>query len=70
MAETEAVKSKRDTTLERLRGKYPEEQFDDDEQIFGRINADYDEYDNKLAGYQEREGKFSDMFTSDPVQPG
>ena len=66
MAETEAVKSKRDTTLERLRGKYPEEQFDDDEQIFGRINADYDEYDNKLAGYQERESKFSDMFTSDP----
>lgn len=66
MAETETVKSKRDTTLERLRGKYPEEQFDDDEQLFGRINADYDEYDNKLAGYQERESKFSDMFTSDP----
>lgn len=66
MPETEEVKSKRDTTLERLRGKYPEEQFDDDEQLFGRINEDYDRYDKELAGYQEREGKFSDMFTSDP----
>lgn len=66
MAETEAIKSKRDLTLERLRGKYPEEQFDDDEQLFGRINDDYDQYDTELAGYKDREGKFSDMFTSDP----
>lgn len=66
MAETETVKSKRDLALERLRGKYPEEQFDDDEQLFGRINDDYDQYDSELAGYKEREGKFSDMFTSDP----
>lgn len=66
MVETETVKSKRDLALERLRGKYPDEQFDDDEQLFGRINDDYDQYDSELAGYKEREGKFSDMFTSDP----
>lgn len=66
MAETETVKSKRDLTLERMRGKYPDEQFDDDEQLFGRINDDYDQYDSELAGYKEREGKFSDMFLSDP----
>lgn len=66
MAESETVKSKRDLTLERMRGRYPDEQFDDDEQLFGRINDDYDQYDNELAGYKEREGKFSDMFTSDP----
>lgn len=66
MAETESVKSKRDLTLERLRGKYPDEQFDDDEQLFGRINDDFDQIDNELAGLKEREGKFSDMFTSDP----
>lgn len=66
MPENEAVKSKREIALERLRGKYPEEQFDDDEQVFGRINDDYDQYDSELAAYKEREGKFSDMFTSDP----
>lgn len=66
MAEPEEVKSNRELALERLRNKYPEEQFDDDEQLFGRINDQYDQYDNELAGYKEREGKFSDMFTSDP----
>lgn len=66
MAENEEVKSKRDLTLERLRGKYPEDTFDDDEQVFARINDDYDYYDKELAGYKEREGAFSDMFTSDP----
>lgn len=66
MPETDTVKSKRDLALERLQGKYPGEQFDDDEQIFARINDDYDKYDKELAGYKEREGKFSDMFTSDP----
>lgn len=66
MAETETVKSKREMTAERLRSRYPDEQFDDDEQLFGRINDDYEQYDNELAGYKEREGKFSDMFTSDP----
>lgn len=66
MAENEAVKSKREIALERLQRKYPEEQFDDDELIFGRINDDYDKYDSELAAYKDREGKFSDMFTSDP----
>lgn len=66
MAETEIVKSKRDMTLDRLRDRYPDERFDDDEQLFGRINDDYDQYDNELAGYRERESKFSDLFTSDP----
>lgn len=66
MPDNEEVRSKRDLTLDRLRSKYPEDQFEDDEQIFGRIYDDYDNYDNELAGYKEREGKFSDMFTSDP----
>lgn len=66
MAETDEVKSKRELTLERMQGKYPEEQFDDDEQLFGKINDEYDQYDQELAGYKEREGKFSDMFTKDP----
>lgn len=66
MPETETVKSKRDLALERLKGKYPEEAFDDDEEVFGRINDDFDQYDKEIAGYKDRESKFSDMFTSDP----
>lgn len=66
MADTETVKSKRDLALLRLKGRYPDEQFDDDEQVFGRINDDYDQYDKELGEYREREGKFADMFSKNP----
>ena len=66
MPDPETVKSKRDLALERLKGKYPEQAFEDDEQVFGRINDDFDQYDKEIAGYKDRESKFSDMFTSDP----
>lgn len=60
------VKSKRDSFMERMRGKYPDREFADDEEIFGQISDDYDGYDKELSGYKEREKAFSDMFTSDP----
>lgn len=60
------VKTKRDMFMERMKGKYPDREFADDETVFGQINDDYDEYDNELSGYREREKQFTDMFTSDP----
>ncbi len=64
--ENKDVKSKRDLAKERLHGKYPEMDFENEDVLFGRINDDYDEYDNELAGYKEREQKFVDVFTKDP----
>lgn len=68
MAEVEnkQVKSRRDAMLERLKTRYPDKEFADDEEIFGQISDDFDEVDKDLAGYKEREKAFSDMFTSDP----
>lgn len=66
MPENNQVKSKRDLAMERIRGKYPDKSFDDDESFFGQINDDYDEYDKKLSESRQREQAFSDMFTSDP----
>ena len=66
MAEENSVKTKRDMAMERLKTRYPDREFADDEAVFGQINDDYADYDNQLAGYKEREQKFSDMFTSDP----
>jgi len=60
------VKSKRDNFSARLKEKYPDREFVDDEAMFGQISDDYDEYDNQIAGYKEREKKFADMFSSDP----
>lgn len=66
MADNKDVKSKRELFSERMRGKYPDRQFDDDEALFGQINDDYDDYDNQLKGYKEREDAMSNLFTSDP----
>lgn len=68
MAEVEnkQVKSKREAMLERLKKRYPDKEFADDEAIFGQISGEIDEIDKELAGYKEREKAFSDMFTSDP----
>lgn len=64
--ENEQVKSKREMVLERLRNRYPDKDFSDDEAIFGQISDDVDEVDKELSGYKEREKAFSDLFTSDP----
>lgn len=66
MAEEKQVKSRRDQFGERLKKKYPDREYADDEALFGQINDDYDEYDNKLSGYQERESKLTDMLSRDP----
>ena len=66
MAEEKQVRSRRDQFGERLKQKYPEREYADDEALFGQINDDYDEYDKQLSGYREREAKLTDMFTKDP----
>lgn len=66
MAEGKQVKSRRDQFSERLKKKYPDREYADDEALFGQINDDYDEYDNKLASYEERESTLVDMFNHDP----
>lgn len=66
MADNNAVKSRRDTQIERLRGQHPDKKFDDDEEIFGQIFDDYDEYEKRLGEYRDREKTLSDMFAADP----
>ena len=66
MADNEQIKSKRDLHLERLRKKYPEKKFEDDEEIFGQIYDDYDQYEQENGAYRDREKTLSDMFSADP----
>ena len=66
MSKNTGVKSNRDRYTERLKAKYPDKEFADDEALFGQINDDYDSYDNELSGYREREKALSDLFASNP----
>lgn len=70
MAETQppkaSTKSRRDQFGERLKKKYPDREYADDEALFGQINDDYDDYDNRLNKYKERESRLTDLFSKDP----
>ena len=66
MADNNEVKSRRDQHLERLRKKYPDKKFEDDEEIYGQISDDYDTYEAELDGLRGREKSLSDMFAADP----
>ena len=66
MADNKTVKSSRERYSERLKAKYPDREYADDEAIFSQINDDYDDYDRRLSEYQEHEKAFSDLFTSNP----
>lgn len=67
MLDNKEIKSNRDRYTERLRAKYPDKEYPDDEALFGQINDDYDSYDNELSGYREREKALSDLFASNPL---
>lgn len=66
MADTQNDKTKRELMLERLRSKYPDQSFDDDEAVFDRIYADYDDYDKGKAMFDEQNSAFEKMFSADP----
>lgn len=66
MADNKQVKSRRDQIGERLKKKYPDREYADDEALFGQINDDYDEYDKELSDYREKESQLSEIFNRDP----
>lgn len=65
MADNNEVRSRRDQHIERLRKKYPDKKFEDDEEIYGTISDDYDQYEQELDGFRGREKTLSDMFAAD-----
>lgn len=65
-AENKKINSKREALLERLKGRYPDMPFEDEEEIYGRINDDYDDYEKGMGEYKKREEELSGMFTADP----
>lgn len=74
------VGNKRETLSARLKKNHPDEEWPDDEALFGRINDDYDAYEHSISDYENRvgeyekelghlrdnENKMTKMLTSDP----
>mgnify|MGYP003376846291 FL=1 len=66
MAKNTEVMSNRDRYMERLKTKYPDKEFADDESIYAQINEDYDGYDNEIDAYKKQEKAMGDLFASNP----
>ena len=64
------IQSNRERYAERLKKKYPDREFVDDEAIFGQINDDYDEYDRQLEKYRADEEAIAKMYSNDPRSAG
>jgi tetratricopeptide (TPR) repeat protein len=66
MAENQEQKSRRDKALERLKAKYPDKEYADDEALIGQMDDDYASIEEELGRYKEREGKLSELLSKDP----
>lgn len=64
--EKQNVNTRKSAVLERLKDRYPDMPFADEEEIYGRINDDYDDYEKGIGEYKKREEELSNMFTADP----
>ena len=69
MAENQDIVNNRSRYMERLKERYPEREYADDEELFGQINEDYDNYDGELSRYQEQEKALSDLLKIDSKNP-
>lgn len=56
----------RDKLRKRMAERYPDENFDEDEALYGRIDSDYDDYEGQIGKYRENESRMVDLFNRDP----
>lgn len=59
-------KNKRELFIERLKAKYPDDNFDDEEVLYDRLGEDYDDAENQIAEYKKHEDGLAGMFAADP----
>lgn len=62
----QGISSKREAMLARMKNKYPDKDFADDEALYGQIDEDFANFENEVSGYKEREKAIGDLFSSDP----
>lgn len=65
MSETQN-KSKRDVFGERLKSRYPDREFADDEAMFGQAEEDYAAFEDELGRYKKDEEELTSLLAKDP----
>lgn len=60
--ETQPIKSKKDAFMERMKGRYPDMDFSDEENLYGKLSDEYDEFDKS----NEEKRSLAELFFKDP----
>lgn len=68
--ENKEVASKRDLLLNRLKAKYPDREFGNDDELYDTILSDYDNYDNRIQKQDEIDKNMADLFENNPQFAG
>lgn len=70
VTENNDVRSKKDMLLERLKASYPENDFSDEEGLYGAIMGDYENMDAQLSKRKEVDDRMTEMFEKNPQFAG
>ncbi len=68
--EDKEVKTKRQLLAERMAGRYPDKNFDEDEELYGQIIDDFDDFDRQSSRHKEIDDQLSERFESNPQFAG
>ena len=60
------IKSKKDVFFARIKERYPDVDYDNEETVFETLNNDYDEKESRLAKYEEESAKLIDRMNEYP----
>ena len=66
MAENQPKKSRKELFVEKLKAKYPDIDFNDEEAMFGRIDDDFASHEEELGKYKKRESELASLVGKDP----
>lgn len=62
----EEVMSKRQLLTDRMKGKYPDKEFADDEELYGSLYDDFTDYDERIKRNEEVDGQLTGLFNDNP----
>lgn len=67
MAKNDGIKkSNKERALERMRTSDPNRNYEDEEELFGKVNDDYDKYVSDLAEANKNNEEVNEMLSKDP----
>lgn len=67
MAENQPKKSRKESVQNRMKKKYPDRNFEDEEELFGQIDDDFAANEEEIGKYRQREESLTNVLSGNPM---